>query len=420
MKRIQVFEYHPLKIGVTYDTVEFTESHFNSLVKFNELHKNKYFTVGYKKIICKHYVGALQVNDLVIEILPKADNTTDDKNVWQSVLIDMLKSATDVKIKKVGQAHVNKQNIHLLDIYFEWFLNELQLLIHQGLIKKYYKETKNTKALKGKLEFAGHIQKNLVHKERFYTTHQVYDKNHILHQVLSKALDVIENLSKGSYLYHKCKKVQLNFPEVSNSKVTEATFNKIILNRKTAPYETVLSIARFIILNYAPNVSSGKEKMFALLFNMNNLWESYVLVRLKKYCGNSYKVLGQQNKTFWGDNRLRPDIVLKEKGKTYIIDTKWKCPKSKSATVQDLRQMYTYCRFWNAEKALLLYPGEDKSYDFKPFKTDDYSNKEKNYVLKMNHQCKMGFVSVVDKNGKLSKTIGREILETLQCNGTTK
>ena len=35
---------------------------------------------------------------------------------------------------------------------------------------------RNSEALKGKLEFAGHIQKNVIHKERFYTTHQVYDK----------------------------------------------------------------------------------------------------------------------------------------------------------------------------------------------------------------------------------------------------
>ena len=56
------------------------------------------------------------------------------------------------------------------------YIQEINKLLHIGLVKKYRKETNNVKALKGKLEFAGNIRKNLVHKERFYTTHQVYNK----------------------------------------------------------------------------------------------------------------------------------------------------------------------------------------------------------------------------------------------------
>lgn len=88
----------------------------------------------------------------------------------------MLRVTRKLKIQQAGQANVSRQSIHLLEIYFEWFLNEVQLLIHQGLIKQYYKETGNIKALKGKLKFAENINKNLIHKERFYTTHQVYEK----------------------------------------------------------------------------------------------------------------------------------------------------------------------------------------------------------------------------------------------------
>src|SRR5690606_38005964 len=154
----------------------------------------------------------------------------------------MLRATRKLKVQKIDTANVKKQSIHLLDIYFEWFLNEVQLLIHQGLIKQYHNETSNVKALKGKLEFAGHISKNLVHKERFYTTHQIYDQDHLLHQVLYKALQIVETCSKGNYLYSKCKTVQLNFPEVKSIKVNETTFTKIPKNRKTTPYTNALAI----------------------------------------------------------------------------------------------------------------------------------------------------------------------------------
>jgi hypothetical protein len=64
----------------------------------------------------------------------------------------------------------------------------------------------------------------IIYGSSFYTTHQVYDKDHLIHQILCKALNVVERCSKGSYIYSKCKTVQLDFPEVKDIAVNEATF----------------------------------------------------------------------------------------------------------------------------------------------------------------------------------------------------
>ncbi|ULT26865.1 McrC family protein [Sphingobacterium sp. E70] len=105
--------------------------------------------------------------------MPKIQRTPTTVN-WRDVLIEMLRKTEQLKITEMGKAHVDKQKIHLLDIYFDWYLTEVEELLHCGLAKQYYQETKNTLALKGKLEFSGHLQRNLVHQERFYNTHQVY------------------------------------------------------------------------------------------------------------------------------------------------------------------------------------------------------------------------------------------------------
>ncbi len=57
--------------------------------------------------------------------------------------------------------------------------------------------------------------------------------------------------------------------------------------------------------------------------------------------------------------------------KIFVLDTKWKLSGSASASMEDLRQMYAYNRFWKAEKAMLLYPGNPKFNEFKPFLDDD-------------------------------------------------
>jgi len=412
MNRIQVFEHSFLAI----DDGKFEQRHFIALSKLNELHNYQYFDLKHNGVVFKQYVGVIQIDGLTIEILPKVDineaDSEDSKNKWQSVLIEMLRVTRKLKIQQVGQANVTKQSIHLLDIYFEWFLNEVQLLIHQGLIKQYYKETGNVKALKGKLEFAGHIQKNLVHKERFYTTHQVYDKDHLIHQVLCQALDIIATLSKGNYLYSKCKTVQLNFPEVKSIKANENTFNKIPKSRKTAPYESALAIARLIILNYAPNISSGSEKMLALLFDMNSLWEEYVLVRLKQACqAKDIKVYGQNSKGFWNGINIRPDIVLEkqndDKSKdVLIIDTKWKNIDQSQPSTHDLRQMYVYNDYWNSTRSVLLYPSTSNN-------LNQFISFEK-IRDSQHHQCSLGKISIFNDENKLDINIGETILALMK------
>jgi 5-methylcytosine-specific restriction enzyme subunit McrC len=399
MLKIQVFEHSFLAI----ERGKFEQRHFVALSKLNALHKDKYFDLRHNGIKFKHYVGVIQVDGLTIEILPKIDNDGKSINAWQKALIEMLRITKKLKIQKVDHADVNRQSIHLLDIYFEWFLNEVQLLIHQGLIKQYYKETSNVKALKGKLEFAGHISKNLVHKERFYTTHQVYDKDHLVHRILSKALNIVEKCTKGNYLYSKCKTVQLDFPDVKNIAVTEATFSKIPKTRKTAPYETALAISKFIILNFAPNISSGSENMLALLFDMNSLWEEYILARLKQ-SEKEVTIYGQQSTTFWNGISIRPDIVIESNTEKFIIDTKWKNINGGKPSTDDLRQMYVYNDYWKSDKAMLLYPSNETFFsDFVAF--------EENGSKDNQHKCGLGKISIFKQNETaLNDKIGDDII----------
>ena len=396
---LQVFEQSTLYYGRDYDDIKFEEKHFNALAKLNQLHNNEYFTLLHKGVKFLQYVGVIQIDGLTIEVLPKIDGSSEDESLWQKVLINMLRATKRLKVNKVGQANVSKQQIHLLDIYFEWFLNEVQLLIRQGLIKQYSTRRGNVKALKGKLEFATHLNRNLIRKERFYTAHQVYDYDHQIHQILALALDIISQFSSGTYLYSKCKRVQADFPDVSYVSVNVNTFDNLVSNRKTKPYGTALEIARLIILNFAPNISSGKEKMLALLFDMNSLWEEFVLAKLKSVHMDGLTVKGQESKTFWNRIKIRPDIILHKDDETYVIDTKWKNIGSSKPSTNDLRQMYVYNRYWYSYRALLLYPAvSTKKPNFIPFEDDQ------------NQECAIGRLSILE-NGALNDDFGREILE---------
>ncbi|MFN7910797.1 MAG: McrC family protein [Bacteroidota bacterium] len=397
--KIKRFEYDRLVIGEE----SFEKRHLNALLKLNEIHNFEYFDSVPNGIKFKQYVGIIQVDDLTIEIYPKIDRDDED-GPWKNILIQMLKACNKLKASTYGTANVNRQNLNLLELYFSIYLSELSGLIKQGLIKQYRKESSNISALKGKIVFSKNICQNLVHQERFYIEHQVYDKDHPLHKILSSALSVVEEFTRGTYLYDTCKRVQLDFPETSKIKITKKLLDSFKITRKTSAYTKALEIARLILLNYSPDISSGRERMLALLFDMNKLWEEYVVVKLREalqYSG--YTITSQENKAFWGYNSLKPDIVIQnnnDEKDVLIIDTKWKRPGNSSASVQDLRQMYTYNRFWMASKAILLYPGEPVDNIFEKFQNPNDPE----------HSCKMAFVSVLDVDGKLDNELGYNIM----------
>ncbi len=394
---IHVFEHESLRIGQK----GFNDKHWNSLIKLNELHENKYFNVIHRGIKFNEYVGVIQADGIILEILPKVDK--EEGTDWREVLIAMLKVCKKLSPDVKGEAKVKRQNLNLLELYFELFLNEVNQLIRLGLIKQYRKETNNVKALKGKLEFAGHLQRNSIHKERFFTTHTVYDHNHELHQILNEALLVISNITNGSFLNDKCRRIILSFPDVERIRVTTTTFDKLTLNRKAKPYSKAIELARLILLNYSPDIRGGKEKMLALLFDMNNLWEEYVLRILQKAAINfdSMQVTGQAKKKFWENRTVRPDIVIDYKGVTSIIDTKWKRVYNDRVSIEDLRQMYVYNKYWGGKKSMLLYPASDsKKSNLKGSYYTDITNKKD--VL---NSCEIGYLDIID-NGKLSTDWG--------------
>ena len=212
-------------------------------------------------------------------------------------------------------------------------------------------------------------------------------------------------MSNGSYLYGKCKTINLDFPEVKKIKATSSTFNTLPKNRKIAPYKTALEIARLIILNYAPNILSGKENMLALLFDMNSLWEEYILMRIKQVAKDDIEVFGQKSKVFWNGITIRPDIVIQNGSDTYIIDTKWKNINGSKPSTDDLRQMYVYNDYWKSIKAVLVYPSNSSD-------SPKFRNFEGIIENEEHHQCGLGKISIFNAdNSALSSSVGLEILD---------
>lgn len=323
------------------------------------------------------YVGVIQIGKTMIEVLPKADKDGEEK--WRNLLIEMIKTVWGFDVKSTGSSSLKLKSNSILELYFELFISEVEYLLHRGLIKRYRKIEGNQTSLKGALQFSKHISQNLVHKERFYIKYTQYSNEHIIHEILFKTIKLLSNLNTNPSLKGRVGGLILNFPEMKEIKVNESTFDKIVFDRKNQHYQTALEISKLLLLNYHPDVSKGRNDVLALMFNMNSLWEQFILVTLKRKL-KTHSVTSQVTKSFWKpvsgySSKMRPDIILKckESQKNYVLDTKWKNLNGYNPSPEDLRQMYVYHRFYQANKVALIYP------------SDQHSIQKGNYFSSENH-----------------------------------
>ena len=366
---ITVFEHQSLKIGNI-----FTEKHCESLEAFYGNKGVPYFSLIHKGVRFNEYVGILQIGNLVIEILPKADKT-ENKSLWRKKLIGMLHAVNYFNIKAPSSSALNIKTNSILDLYFELFIKEVEYLLNKGLVKKYRKIEGNSLALKGSIIFSQHIQQNLIHKEKFYVRHTTYDKTHNYHKILYQTILLLKRINTNISLNSRIGNLLLNFPEMETIKITETVFNKIIYNRKTEGYKNAIEIAKLLLLNYHPDLKNGQNNVLALMFDMNLLWEKFIYVSLRKKLKKGMTITAQTSKSFWKldkgySSTLRPDIVIKDENNVVVLDTKWKNIGNSNPKSDDLRQMYVYHEYFNAEKVALVYPGDSETKKGNYYKID--------------------------------------------------
>lgn len=312
----------------------------------------------------QNYVGIIQLKSGdSLEILPKIhdnDNSNNEEAVENSkkILLTMLKTLKSHPFKNINIANLKSLNLPLLEIFISMFLDEVSKLIKIGIKSDYVELEDNLKFLKGKLKISEQIRKNIVHKERFYVCYQEFSIDRAENRLIKSTLEFLYRRSKSSKNQQLIREYLFIFDEISSSSDINADFSRLKLNRQTKHYEQALLWSKIFLQNKSFSPYRGSDVAFALLFDMNRLFESYVGNFIKKKLPNA--ILQHRGKYLTEKPRgfaLKPDIFLRYKNQNYIADTKWKIVESKDDISQaDLYQLYTYGKKYECGKLYLIYP----------------------------------------------------------------
>ncbi|MGJ0358953.1 McrC family protein [Aliarcobacter cryaerophilus] len=322
---------------------------------------------GFGKVLqAQNYVGVIQTKDgTTIEILPKIKNATTEKS--KDILIKMLKTLKNSPFKNLSVANLKSSKIPLFEIFISMFLEELTVLVRNGIKSDYISKEENLKFLKGKLKISEQIKYNTIHKERFFVQYEEFISNRVENRIIKTTLQFLYNKSKLNKNQQRIREFLFVFDEIEISHNIKTDFSKIKLNRQMRDYEQVLLWCKTFLFENSFSPYKGNDIAFALLFDMNLLFESFVYSYLKK--SSNFQDIKSQDRTHHlayengiGRFRLKPDIVIN--GGKIIADTKWKIlseDKAYNGVLQDdMYQLYAYgTKYDNCEKIYLIYPFDE-------------------------------------------------------------
>mgnify|MGYP000979631645 CR=1 FL=1 len=328
----------------------------------------------------QNYVGVIQTQDgTTIEILPKIKNLDTDNS--KKILIKMLKTLKKSPFKNFNIAHLKSSKMPLLEIFITMFLEELSKLIQKGIKSDYITKEENLKFLKGKLQINQQIKMNYIHKERFYVEFQEFLSNRVENKLIKTTLEFLYKKSKSNKNQQRIREFLFVFDEIEISHNIKSDFSKVKSNRQMKNYEQILLWCRTFLLENSFTPYKGSDIAFALLFDMNLLFESYVGHYLKKKGLNvslqdKGKYLVEEPNKF----ALRPDIVINkvnDEDEQLIADTKWKIIRDeKDISQQDMYQLYAYgTKYIDCKKLYLIYPYDNHELNLRYLYQKEESNR---------------------------------------------
>lgn len=410
-RTLEVFEHQ--RLSITDDSSGLSSHEFDALVRFNDTHRGQYFDVGHKHLRTRSFVGYVEVGGLAIEILPKADRDASPSTaMWREGLLEMLRVALGVRLARLPEAGQKLTRRRLLDLIARAYLAELEVLLREGLARGYRTTQSNGAVFRGRLKIADHLRENIARADRFFVEYQTFDHDIAINRVLAAALEALSWCALSPSVACEVDACLARFPDVGAVAVTGGMLERIQLTRATQRYANAQVYARMILAQQGPRLQAGRERVFALLFDMNALWERYIAALLRRVAPPGLEVHFQERHRFWTPQhhdarRVIPDIVVRARSRgargkvELVLDTKWKVPLAGIPSDDDLKQMFVYNELLGAPRSVLLYPRTSASQDV----TGTYAARA--------HGCEQRYVGLSDGRTWSSWIIAQQLAQLL-------
>lgn len=376
MAVLSVREYGRIRCGETFDPERqtVTPSQRHRLERFSEGYKvqHKVAVLQYgphQSLVAQNFVGVINLGRDQVEVLPKIDGLEGNDAQVRQNLAAMIARTYDLTLRDGDASKMNHPSESILEILIRLFCKQLWLEVHKGMLRSYEHRSATLNVLRGRLSVERQIRENSVRPDLLACDFDEFSENNELNKTLKAALRVLSRVTRSTSNHRNVSELLFCFSEVDDVTADTLRWAQDTSNRTWARYGKLLSLARLFLRDQAPDVISGDGDGFALLFDMNELFEKYIGRLVQGIFSTSELHVRLQRPTRHLARRmdgassfeLRPDIVGCQGDQiAWIVDTKWKrldtLRHRDGVSSADMYQMHAYARRYESPHVYLLYP----------------------------------------------------------------
>jgi len=333
------------------------------------------FVVGHRNVKFNQHCGVIQARGISVEILPKVADCDDFD---RGLLLQMLGCAMGFDIARLDAGHLRLQDHTVLQVLLWWFCEELSTQCHAGLLREYVNHSDELPVIRGRWRVDLDLRRGYRDPTRLACEFDELVTDNRYNRALKAALRSARRLAAGSPpLLRQVNLLLAWFGEVGDQKLTAADIDKLPRNRLVARYGPALDMAAWLLGQRAPDLHHGGQSGFAILFNMNQLFQSCLGSVLDGCLPPGYQLRQERPRYFLsldhaGHRRfqMKPDFCIMHQGRVVaIIDAKWKrlTPASTTGTwgIQqgDMYQLHAYAAAYECPRVALWYPAHGETDD---------------------------------------------------------
>lgn len=216
------------------------------------------------------------------------------------------------------------------DLYAEILNLSVSYLLKRGLYKEYIFKQDEARVIRGKIQVNRTIQENLFLKKKMMVEYDVFSENNLLNQILKTTMMRLSRSQQVTRKHRKkIKNLLLFFSEVEEIELNKNKWQAIQYSPQNAHYQLPIDICRFLYESALLDESGSTLSFHGVSDDqyLSSLYENFVFefYRLEtNYSVSRPQIQWQTDNHFSAALPvMQTDIVLKNKKKTLIIDTKF-------------------------------------------------------------------------------------------------
>lgn len=342
-------------------------------------HNVEPFTLTYGKakgfcVNANSHVGVIVYDDIVMYINSMVPDLSLGKILYLQSQAEEVESATETRNVIVENLN-DEESIAAIDYFVVSLLQAIEEIYANGLITEISQESKKDNKIKGKLDIQKQIRK-CPSFDSFYVEKTEPSKNIVINQVIKKALIVAGELTQLAWIRSLAVSAINYFFGVDDiEEIEKDIFPNVsdYTSIKRNDYEKALRFSKFILFGYDPLSGDGASSFPEFLLDMNEVFEFYVTVGLKRIFKEGF-----ENKKRFSLGVGPEDIPMDRKyieldgyycndGHKVVLDTKNKYRMVLDRDIPDfiagnpdIYQQYYYASRVNAKNIILVYPSSKK------------------------------------------------------------